>query len=349
MKRVAVVLMNLGGPTDLKAVRPFLFNLFYDEAILRLPNPWRWLLARLISTLRAPKAKKIYEALGGKSPLLEETQAQAKALETILSKEPGATYKVFVCMRYWIPRADVVSKGVKDFGADAVVLLPLYPQFSTTTTLSSVREFYGALHRAHWHGKIHRVSCFFHLEGFLKSMEQGVRQAYEKITAFGRPRILWTAHGLPEDIIKEGDPYQWHVEHTAQYLEERLKDLDFESVVCYQSRVGPKKWIDPYTDKEIERAGKEKRALIVVPLSFVSEHSETLVELDMEYAELAQDHGVPAYERVMTARCAPPFIGGLRDLVLGAQSSKKHFCALCSEDQVQRCAKHYQTYKQPRP
>lgn len=275
-KKIAVVLMNLGGPSDLDAVQPFLFNLFYDPAILRLPNPWRFFLAKFISWRRTTTAVDIYKYMGGKSPILEETKKQALALEKSLSSEKDM-YKVFVCMRYWHPRASDVLEEVKAFGATDVVLLPLYPQFSTTTTQSSLREWHQVSRRQKWHGNLHRASCFFYQPKYLDAVEEKVRTAYEEAKHNGPVRILWTAHGLPKKIVDAGDPYQWHVEHTVDYLRSRLKDLDFDDVVCYQSRVGPLKWIGPYTEDEISRAGKDKKSLVVVPVSFVSEHSETLV------------------------------------------------------------------------
>jgi ferrochelatase len=314
LKRIAVVLMNLGGPTSLEAVKPFLFNLFYDPAILRLPNPFRWLLAKIISESRASKAKKIYEKLGGKSPLLEETQKQAEALEDVLKRQ-GGIFKVFISMRYWHPFSQETIRDVFLFKPTDIVLLPLYPQFSTTTTQSSLDDFCkrgGADPRK----RVHIIPHFFHLEGFLGVMAEGVRKSYENARKYGTPRILWTAHGLPKKIIDAGDPYQSQVEETVSLLEKKLEGMgNFESVVCYQSRVGPLKWIGPYTEDEIMRAGKDKAPLIIVPLSFVSEHSETLVELDMDYKELAEKSGVPFYGRVSTVRDHPLFIEGLGSMI----------------------------------
>ena len=342
MKKVAVVLMNLGGPTDLKAVRPFLFNLFYDRAILRLSNPWRWVLAKIISWRRTSEATEIYKNLGGKSPLLEETQNQARGLEKLLGKD----FKVFVSMRYWHPFSHEAVQEVISYDPEEIVLLPLYPQFSTTTTKSSIEDFQKELQKVGWKKEATPIPCFFHLKEFLDVMEAGVRQEYARAKKYGTPRILWTAHGLPKKIIEEGDPYQWHVEKTVSYLEERLQDVGpFEGVTCYQSRVGPLEWIGPYTDDEIKSAGKERAPLVVVPIAFVSEHSETLVELDMEYKELAEESGVPFYGRVSTVRDHPEFLEGLKKLVLGAPQRKCTQCELCSEPQVRRCSSYLQSCK----
>lgn len=338
MKKVAVILMNLGGPTDLQAVRPFLFNLFYDKAILRVPNPLRWLLARLISWRRTPEATEIYEKLGGKSPLLEETQKQAQALEKVLNKKKGVQFKVIIAMRYWKPFSSEAVQQLLDFGADEVVLLPLYPQFSTTTNASSLKEFQKLLKNQNWTGKTHYTPCFFSMEEYLDVMAEKVKEFLPKAKKHGAPRILWTAHGLPKKIVEAGDPYQEHVEKTVSLLEERLRGEKFESVTCYQSRVGPLEWIGPYTDNEIERAGKEKVPLIIVPIAFVSEHSETLVELDMEYKELADQSGVPFYGRVFTVRDDPRFIEGLGRLVQEYLRPPKPFCQYCFDQGLGPCA-----------
>jgi len=349
VKKISVVLMNLGGPTSLDAVRPFLFNLFYDPAILRIPNPWRCLLAKLISWRRTPKALEIYKKIGGKSPLVEETKNQASALELLLNKQKNLSFRVSISMRYWHPFSCEAIKEVLQFNPAEIVLLPLYPQFSTTTTQSSFDNFYKELDRVGVSKSIHLIPCFFHRKEFLDVMEEEIRVHYREAIPYGIPRILWTAHGLPKKIIDGGDPYQKQVEYTAVLLEERLKDMgDFEGVICYQSRVGPLEWIGPYTEDEIIRAGKEKTPLIIVPLSFVSEHSETLVELDIEYKNIAEKKGVPFYGRVSTVRDHPRFIEGLEDMILETLSVKKSTPTFCFKEKDLCCLNHLKAYKSQR-
>jgi ferrochelatase len=302
--RTAVVLFNLGGPDTPDAVRPFLFNLFSDKAIIRLPGPLRWLVATMISRRRAPLAAEIYRKIGGGSPLLANTEAQARALEEAL----GEGYRCFIAMRYWHPRAAATAREVQAWQAERIVLLPLYPQYSTTTTASSLREWPDL-------GIPTRTICCWPSEpGFIAAIATRVAAA---LVAQPGARVLFSAHGLPERTVKAGDPYQWQVERTAASIVARI-GREFDHVVCYQSRVGPLRWIGPYTDAEIRRAGADKAPLIVVPIAFVSEHSETLVELDIEYRHLAEASGVPSYLRLPTVAADPGFIEGLARLVRGA-------------------------------
>jgi ferrochelatase len=314
--RIAIALFNLGGPDGPSAVEPFLFNLFNDPAIIRLPWPARPLLARFISRRRAPKAKDIYANIGGGSPLLPNTEAQARALETALA-DLGAV-RAFPVMRYWHPMAPAVAREIADWAPDRLVLLPLYPQFSTTTTASSLSVWTREAKRNRLEATTATVCCYPAESGFIAALADLTRKGVEAARPHGRPRILFSAHGLPEKVIKAGDPYQWQVERTAAAVMQRLGDVGADPVVCYQSRVGPQKWIGPPTEEEIDRAGADKAPVVVVPLAFVSEHSETLVELDIEYAELAHEVGVPHYVRVPTVSTHPDFITGLAALVRGA-------------------------------
>ncbi len=304
MRKTAVVLFNLGGPDRPGAVRPFLFNLFNDPAIIGAPGPLRWLLAQWISRRRAPLARKIYEEIGGASPLLANTEAQAKALEAALNAGDGDDQvRVFIAMRYWHPMSSEVARAVEAYGPDQVVLLPLYPQFSTTTTGSSLTDWARAAAAAGLGAPTRSLCCYPTQTGFVTEVAGLLRSALTVVgaRAEGAPRVLFSAHGLPKKFIERGDPYQWQIEQTAAAVAEvvvgavagaaAVPDLDWR--VCYQSRVGPLEWIGPSTDAEIARAGAEGRPVVVVPIAFVSEHSETLVELDIEYRRLAEDKGVP--------------------------------------------------------
>jgi ferrochelatase len=315
MRKIALVLTNLGGPSDQEAVKPFLFNLFNDPCIIRLPQPFRWLLARLISSRRAPLAREIYAKLGGGSPLLPNTEAQAKALEEALSDTiEGAEVKSFVHMRYWHPMAEETAAAVKSWGATEIFLMPLYPQWSTTTTNSSwivwrrAAEKLGISQLPQY-----RLCCWPELPGLAGGYAALVRPALERAAAYGVPRLLISFHGLPEKVVAAGDPYQWQCERSAEALVKALALPGLDSVICYQSRVGPLEWIKPATDDEIRRAGAEKRPVVVVPLAFVSDHSETLVELGIEYRHLAESCGVPHYENVPAIGCEPGFVSGLAD------------------------------------
>jgi len=315
--KTAVVLFNLGGPDGPEAVEPFLRNLFSDPAIIGLPNPFRAFLARRISAKRAPIAREIYNEIGGGSPIVANTEAQANALQAKL----GANVRVFIAMRYWHPMSGATAAAVKAWGAARVVLLPLYPQFSTTTTASSVTDWQRAAKDAGLDAPTQVVCCYPREAGFVEAMATRSRPKIETARAAGKLRVLFSAHGLPERVIRRGDPYQWQVEQTAAAIAGKLGLSADEWVVCYQSRVGPLKWIGPSTDEEIRRAGADGVAVVVVPLSFVSEHSETLVELDIEYGKLAKNAGVPAYLRVPTVDDEAAFIDGLVRLVNSVDSA----------------------------
>lgn len=317
MTRLAVVLFNLGGPDRPEAVQSFLFNLFNDKAIIGLPQPLRWLLASFIARRRAPTAREIYRPLGGGSPLLTNTQAQARALEQALG-DLGAV-KVFVAMRYWHPFSSETAVAVKEFGANEIVLLPLYPQYSTTTTASSLAEWQRQAQRVGLTVPVRSVCCYPSETGFIEATAALIRPAYERALAGGRPRLLFTAHGLPQRVVDRGDPYQAHVEATAAAIVVRLGIAGLDSVISYQSRVGPLEWLKPYTEDELRRAGADRVPLVVAPIAFVSEHSETLVELDITYRDEAMKLGVPHYERVPTVGIDPAFIEGLAGLVRGAR------------------------------
>ena len=308
--KIAIVLFNLGGPDSPEAVQPFLKNLFSDPAIISLPSFLRLPLASFISSRRAPKAKKIYDQIGGSSPILGQTEAQARALEEALGTEHE--WRGYVCMRYWHPMTEAVVRSVKRFAPDRIVLLPLYPQFSTTTTDSSAKAWKAAAAAAKLVVPTQTVCCYPDEPGFIAASVDLLKQGLAE-TGTRPTRVLFSAHGLPEKVIKAGDPYQAQVERTAKAIADRIGGLDWS--VCYQSRVGPLKWIGPPTDGEIRRAGQDGKAIVLYPLAFVSEHSETLVELDIEYRHLAEQSGVPAYVRVPTVGTHPLFIAGLADRV----------------------------------
>lgn len=320
-RRIAIVLFNLGGPDSLDAVQPFLFNLFNDRNIINLPQPFRWLLARLISSRRTPVAAHVYQQMGGRSPILPNTEAQAAALEALLT---GADeVRCFIGMRYWHPFTEDTVRAVKDWGADEVILLPLYPQFSTTTTASSVRVWNETARKIGLAAPQRTVCCYPDEPGFITALADLTADAIAKARATvpgQEPAIIFSAHGLPQKIVDAGDPYVTQVEATVAAAAQALGLAGGAYQIAYQSRVGPLKWVGPATDETILAAARAGKPIVVVPVAFVSEHSETLVELDIEYGHLATENGAPAYVRAPTVSTHPAFIAGLADLVRRAQT-----------------------------
>jgi len=314
MSKTAIILFNLGGPDQPSAVRPFLFNLFNDPAIIGAPGPIRLGLAWFLSARRAPIARKIYDHLGGGSPILPNTQAQATALERALTDL--GTVRCFIAMRYWQPRAAEVAQDVKAFGPDRIILLPLYPQYSSTTSASSLKEWNQAAKTVGLSKvPVWTIGCYPRDAGFAQAAADLIAPALERASSAGTPRLLLSAHGLPKKVVDAGDPYQWQVEQSAAAILAALNQPDLDSVICYQSRVGPLEWIGPSTDSEIRRAGMQGKPLVIFPIAFVSDHSETLVELEIECRELAMQQGVPLFERVPAVGDHPAFIGGLAQLI----------------------------------
>ncbi|MFN4024375.1 MAG: ferrochelatase [Hyphomonas sp.] len=320
-RRIAVVLFNLGGPDTGDDVQPFLKNLFRDPAIIRAPLPVRWLVARLISAQRAPAVKQNYALMdaGGGSPLLPETKKQAAALEAELARHlPGDTVRCFIAMRYWHPLTEEAAGEVKAWGADEVVLLPLYPQFSTTTTGSSLTAWNGA-----YGHDCRTVCCYPFEENFVAAHVEKIMQAWTRAGRPDRVSLLLSAHGLPESVVKAGDPYQWQCETMAEMIAGRVP-ADWDVSVCYQSRVGPLKWIGPATEEEVARTAKAGRNILIAPIAFVSEHIETLVELGEEYRLIAEQDGAASYTRVEALGTHPGFISSLAGEVTAALAMPGH-------------------------
>ena len=303
MKKI-VILLNLGGPDTLSSVKTFLFNLFYDPAIIRLPNPFRWCLAKFISSKREKTAQEIYSNIGGKSPILEITQKQA----ALLKEKLGKNFEVFIAMRYSYPRAIDVIKELEQLSYNQIILLPLYPQYSTTTTKSSIDEFKKLLPKQEF--KI--INSYHNDPLFIKAHVELIKESLVGLK--GRYRLLFSAHGLPEFIVKDGDPYQKQIEETVKLIMNQLGNMDH--VVCYQSKVGRLKWLEPSTETELKRAAKEDVSVVVIPISFVSDHSETLVELDIEYREIFEDLSEKEYRRVNALNYNQDFINCLKNKVL---------------------------------
>jgi ferrochelatase len=314
-RRIAVVLFNLGGPDSPAAVEPFLFNLFNDRNIIDLPGIFRWPLAKLISGRRAKAAAAIYHEMGGRSPILPNTERQAAALQATLG-DLGEV-KVFIAMRYWHPLTGAAVAAVKRFAPDEVILLPLYPQFSTTTTESSNRVWRDEAKRQNLKASQRLICCYPTEPGFITGVAKVTAAAIARAKAKTKAPIfvIFSAHGLPKKIVDRGDPYVAQVSATVHAVVRALDLAAQEWMVAFQSRVGPLEWVGPSTDHAIEEAAGSGKAVIVVPIAFVSEHSETLVELDIEYRRLAEKRGAAAYERAPTVSEDPDFIAGLAALV----------------------------------
>jgi ferrochelatase len=313
-RRIAVVLFNLGGPEGARSVRPFLENLFSDPAIIGAPWFIRWPLAALIARLRRKSAIANYAVMGGGSPILGETQAQAKAVTAALRRRlPDAVVESFIAMRYWRPFTEEAAALTAAFGPDDVVLAPLYPQYSTTTTASSFnawrRTYKGG-------GELHALCCWYDNDGLIEAHAQKILRTWE---AAGRPkvRLLFSAHGLPERIASSGDPYRWQIEASCAAVAARLGE-GWDWRICYQSRVGPLKWLGPSTAEAIEAAAADGVGVLIDPIAFVSDHIETLVELDRDYARVAARLHIRHYLRTPVVGADPVFIDGLAGAIVGA-------------------------------
>jgi len=326
MGRLGVLLLNLGGPDKLEDVRPFLYNLFADPEIIRLPSPLLQApLAWLISTLRAKKSRENYKKIGGGSPLRRITEDQGEALKSQLQQN-GYDAKVYIGMRYWHPFTEEAIAKIKQDKIEDLVILPLYPQFSISTTGSSLR----LLDRI-WKSdpelqkvKYTIVPSWYDHVGYLQSMADLISKTLDKVENPSTAHIFFSAHGVPVSYIEEaGDPYQKEIETCAALIMQKL-DRPNPYKLAYQSRVGPVEWLQPYTDAAIkELAQQNVKELVVVPISFVSEHIETLEEIDGEYREIAEQAGITTFARVPAPDTDPAFIKALFDIVVTALGDRQ--------------------------
>ncbi len=315
--RTAVVLLNLGGPDSLDAVEPFLYNLFSDPDIFRLPLGFltQKPFARLIARRRAPEARHNYAAIGGSSPLLANTEKQAAALRVALATHNR--YDVFIAMRYWHPFTRAVVADLKARGYEQVLLLPLYPQYSGTTTGSSVNEFERECARQHYRPTVTVVREWYTQPDYLAAIVESIRREAATLPANDPARIelLFSAHGLPKKFVERGDPYETQVRATFDLLRAQLGWP--QVTLCYQSRVGPLEWLRPYIEDTIRaKAAAGCAQMLVYPIAFVSDHSETLYELGIQYAQLAKQAGIAHYRVVPALNADPLLIRALTDLVL---------------------------------
>ncbi|MCZ7603351.1 MAG: ferrochelatase [Ignavibacteriales bacterium] len=315
MSKTAVVLFQLGGPDSIEAIEPFLYNLFQDPDIFKLP--FQKTLAKIISKRRAPKVAEEYELIGGKSPINEWTEIQRKLLEEELRKDLSQI-DVITAMRYWHPLTEVAAKQVEEGNYDKVILLPLYPHYSISTIGSSFNEW-----KRKYKGdtsKLIYINDFYKNEKYIKALNEKID---ETLTRFPKEvqadvQIVFSAHGTPMSMVKSGDPYSGHICDTVE-LVMKARNNSHEHHLCFQSKVGPVKWLEPATDKMIEElAEKGKKHLLIVPISFVSDHVETLFELDIEYREDADKSGIENYIVMKGLNDSPTFISALKEITINA-------------------------------
>ncbi|KAL1552360.1 ferrochelatase-2, chloroplastic [Salvia divinorum] len=328
-EKIGVLLLNLGGPDTLNDVQPFLFNLFADPDIIRLPRLFRFLqrpLAQLISVLRAPKSKEGYASIGGGSPLRKITDEQANALKSALEvKEVSAD--VYVAMRYWHPFTEEAVRQIKRDRITRLVVLPLYPQYSISTTGSSVRVlqemFRNDAHLSRLPVAV--IQSWYQRQGYIRSMADLIEKELQNFSNPEEVMIFFSAHGVPVSYVENaGDPYRDQIEECIFLIMQELKSrgIGNDHTLAYQSRVGPVQWLKPYTDEVLVDLGQRGvKSLLAVPVSFVSEHIETLEEIDMEYRELALESGIVNWGRVPALNCTPSFITDLAEAVIEALPS----------------------------
>jgi protoporphyrin/coproporphyrin ferrochelatase len=320
----AVLLFNLGGPCTLDDVEPFLVNLFSDREIIELPfgAALQPVVARAIAKLRGPSVRRNYARIGGGSPQLWITQQQAAALEDALNaaRPGGGRYRVFIAMRYSRPTCEQAIEAIAAAGIRRIVTLTLFPHYSRATTGSSRLEFDRVLSMPAWQSLNFQVTHIDRYAGdpaYLDAMASSMRAAWSAIPAGRRARtvILFSAHGLPQKFIDEGDPYVTDIETTRQGLLDRL-NLPNRHVLAYQSRSGPVKWLGPGTEEMLRELGREGVTdVLVTPLSFVSDHIETLYEVDLLFSDVARGAGITGYYRPAALNTSPHFIGALAGLV----------------------------------
>jgi len=318
MARIGVLLLNLGGPEKIEDVRPFLYNLFSDPEIIRLPFPiLQKPLAWLIATLRRKKSEANYKLIGGGSPLRKITEEQAQSLEKALEKK-GQPAKIYIGMRYWHPFTEEAIAQIKAEQIQQLVILPLYPQFSISTSGSSFRILEEMWKKDPIVSKIKYtlIPSWYNNQGYLEAMTLLVKEELKKFPQPEQVHIFFSAHGVPQSYVDEaGDPYQQEIEDCTSLILKCL-NLPNQHSLAYQSKVGPVEWLKPYTEDALKELGEQGvKDLLVIPVSFVSEHIETLEEIDIEYQEIAHAAGISNFKRVPALNTNPQFIEALAELV----------------------------------
>lgn len=306
----AVLLLQMGGPDSLDAVKPFLLNLFTDREIIKIGPAWlQPLIARFIVNKRAAHVEENYRQIGGKSPLRELTEEQARALET----ELGDNYRCFVAMRYWRPSTIEALAAIKRAGIKEIVAVSLYPHFSRATTGSSIKELKRVLAESKTEFNISYIDNFHNDIGYIGALAEKINEGLQQFHPLADVELLFSAHSLPQSFIDEGDPYLAQIEESVRLV---MEHFAIPHHLSFQSRAGPVKWLEPSTDDMLQRlAGKGVKNLLVVPLSFVSDHIETLHEIDIEYSKKAWELGIAKFERMPSLNSSPRFIKALAALI----------------------------------
>lgn len=310
--KTAVLLLQMGGPDSIDAVEPFLFNLFCDRDIIRIgPAFLQPLIARFIARRRAPKSAAFYAEIGGKSPIRELTEHQARSLECML----GPEFRCFVAMRYWKPTTIEALTALKTEGISRIIALSLYPHYSRATTGSSINELKRVLALSGVEFSVSYIDRFFDHHLYIEALCSRIEEGLAGFTEREGVHLLFSVHSLPQSFIDEGDPYLDHILQTVRLVMERLGDLEYH--LSFQSRAGPVKWLEPSTEDMLKKlAAARCDNLLVVPLSFVSDHIETLYEIDIQYAKEAQLLGIGNFRRSPSLNDSPKFIKCLAELIL---------------------------------
>ncbi len=314
--RLGVVLFQLGGPDSLDAIEPFLYNLFSDPEIIDFPlaRLARQPLARLIASRRGRHVAHHYAEIGGRSPILEHTTRQARALEAELQRDGEA--RVAIAMRYWHPMTEAAIREMEEFAPQQIVLLPLYPQYSKTTTGSSIKEW-NRLYRGNGNGRRVEVITDFHEDpAYIDAVVEAINAELARCQDPEAVEMVFSAHSVPLDVIQRGDPYQRHIEKTVELVCRRGGWQGGRRSLCYQSKVGPSRWLRPMMRETLEALGRQgAREVLMVPISFVSDHVETLFEINIEHREIAARAGIHRFRMVGGLNDSAPFIGALAGLV----------------------------------
>jgi len=316
MSRYAVVLFNLGGPDSLEAIEPFLYNLFSDHDIFKIPVGQK-IFAKMMSSLRAPKVRKKYQQIGGKSPINEWTELQRSMLEEELQKVVG-NVEVYTAMRYWNPAIKDVAETISKKTLDMIVLLPLYPHYSITTTGSSFNEWRRVYQGDT--GRLKYVYDYFENPKYISALNERIDETILRFPEDVREdiQIVFSAHGTPKSLAEKGDPYPKQIKETVESVMQ-ARNFSHEYHLCFQSKVGPAKWLEPATDKMIkDLAVQKKRQLLIVPISFVSDHIETLFELDVEYRIIADKENIENYIVMQGLNDSKVFVAALKELAVQA-------------------------------
>jgi ferrochelatase len=340
-KKTAVVLFQLGGPDSLEVIEPFLYNLFMDPDIIDFPGVFiaRKPLAKFISSQRSAKVAEKYEQIGGRSPILDLTQQQASALESALRSQNIDT-RVFVAMRYWHPMTDLVVKEIMAGGFKKVILLPLYPQFSQATTLSSVNEWKRQTKEQGCVIPTRFVCCYPSQPLFVEALVENINSVLRRFQKIASTDIdlIFSAHGVPLGYIKRGDPYQLQIEETVRCIVERGK-WNSPHMLCYQSKIGPLRWLKPSLIETVEHlADKGRKHLLIIPIVFVSDNIETLYEIDIDARRHAMAHGIQQFELTPALNDHPKFIQCLAELVQTqlASNVKPQMCEVLWKHHIDR-------------